>query len=84
MKWTDGMEYHDQLTKIAKTDYCGRGDRSCKCCVTIAYFNWIVMSSLCFLALYPAQAHAQNVLRVDEAMFGTDNIIHGFGSMDAR
>jgi len=24
MEWTDGMEY--QLTKIAKTLYCGRGE----------------------------------------------------------
>jgi len=41
------------------------------------------MSSLCFLALYPGP-HGHNVLHVDEAMFGMDNTIHGFGSVDAR
>jgi len=42
------------------------------------------MSSLCFLALYPGQTHAQNVLHVDVAMLGMDNIILGFGSVDVR
>ena len=41
--------------------------RSCKCCLAIARFHWTVMSSLCFLASYPA--HAWNVQCVDEAMF---------------
>ena len=36
------------------------------------------------LPLPCTQAHARNVLHVDEAMFGMDNIIHGFGSVDAR
>ena len=40
------------------------------------------MSNLCFLPLY--QTHARNVLHVDEAMFGMDNIICGSDSADVR
>ena len=51
MGWTDGMEY--RLTKIAKTHHHGRGK--------VARFNWTVMSSLCFLALYPGPRVACSV-----------------------
>ena len=43
-----------------------------KYCLAIARFIWIVLSSL-FSSLVYTQAHARNVLHVDDAMFGMDN-----------
>ena len=79
MKWTDVMEY--QLTKIAKTHYRGRGEVVNTVLTLLASTGLLCPASV----FQPCtQAHAWNVLHVDQAMFGMDNIIHGFGSMDAR
>ena len=79
MEWTDGMEY--QLTKIAKTHYRGHGE-------VVSTVLAITRSTglLCPASVFQpcTQAHARNVLHVDDAMFGMDNIIPSFGSVDAR
>ena len=79
MEWTDGMEY--QLIKIAKTHYCGRSKVVSTVLPLLASTGLLCLTS----AFYPCtQAHARNVLHVDKAMFGMDNIIRGSGSVDVR
>jgi len=50
MEWTDGMDWWNG---ISANQNCQNSLswlwRSCKFCLTIACFNWTVMSSLCFL-----------------------------------
>ena len=58
MERTYGMEYHDQLTKIAKTDYHGRGE------VESTVLPLLTSTGLLCLApvFWPCtQVHARNV-----------------------
>ena len=77
MEWTDGMDY--QPTKIGKT-HC----RGCGKVVSTVLPLFASTGLLCLASVFQpcTQAHAHNVLRVDDAMFGMDNIIQGFGSAD--
>jgi len=54
MEWTDGMDGWNGISANQNSQNSLLWPwRSCKYCLAIAHFNWIVMSTLCFLALYP-------------------------------
>jgi len=55
VEWTDGMEY--QLTKIAKTHYCGREVVSIATILPLLVSTGLCLAS-CFLTLYP-DPHAE-------------------------
>ena len=62
------MDYGmDWWSGISANQYCQNSPswqwQSCNCCLTIARFNWTVMSSL-FSSLDHTQTHTRNVLRV--------------------
>ena len=79
MEWTDGMEY--QLTKIVKNHYCGSSQVVSTVLPLLASTGLLCLPSV----FQPCtQAHARNVLHVDEAMFGMDNFIRGSGSVDVK
>ena len=87
MEWTDGWGFSFLHTSDPYRwernllSFRGRGEVVSTILLLLASTGLLCLASV----FYPCtQAHARNVLHVDKAMFGMDNIIHGFGSVDAR